>query len=241
MTWTQHDCAGHRQAGSIVLRKRIRSALASIDFEKALDELGLPPSKLINPLLSFLYETDEPIRWRAVRAVGITVARMAENVPEEARRIMRRLMWSLNDESGGIGWGAPEAMGEIMAESELLAGEYYRILISYVDEEGNLLEHDALEKGALWGIGRLARVRPELVQPWIHVILKQLRSADPSRRALGLRIIASLMPGGASAPMISSLTRDDSEVRIYDDGEFKTFRVLDLASKVLERVGNPAA
>jgi len=36
-------------------------------------------------------------------------------------------MWSLNDESGGIGWGAPEAMGAIMARHTGLADEYANI------------------------------------------------------------------------------------------------------------------
>jgi len=55
---------------------------------------------------------------------------------ESARVIMRRLMWSLNDESGGIGWGAPEAMGEIMARHEQLTKEYSAILGSYIREDG---------------------------------------------------------------------------------------------------------
>lgn len=230
------DRIGSSQSGGFGSRTRLRSVLSSPDFEAALDGLRFPPSKLINPLLSFLYETDELLRWHAIRAVGLTVSRMAENSPEEARRIMRRLMWSLNDESGGIGWGAPEAMGEIMAESALLAGEYYRILISYVDEAGNLLENDALESGALWGIGRLAQVRPELVQESMHVLLKQLRSAEPLRRALALRALASLRPDAACMPVVASLKEDDSEVRIYDHGTFMNRRVCDLAANVLERI-----
>ena len=75
---------------------------------------------------------------------------------------MRRLMWNLNDESGGIGWRArPEAMGEIVARSERLADEYGHILISYLDPDGNYLEHPLLQRGLLWGIGRFAHARPE--------------------------------------------------------------------------------
>ena len=80
------------------------------------------------------------IRWRAVSAMGHVVSRQAENDMPAARIIMRRLMWNLNDESGGIGWGSPEAMGDIMARSAPLTREYHRILISYVDPSGNFLE-----------------------------------------------------------------------------------------------------
>ena len=61
--------------------------------------------------------------------MGEVVSKIAENDLEFARIIMRRPMLNLNDESGGIGWGAPEAMGEIMARSEKLAEEYHKILI----------------------------------------------------------------------------------------------------------------
>ena len=53
----------------------------------------------------------------------------------------RRLIWSLNDESGGIGWGAPEAMGEILARSEKLSCEFYCILLAYIREDGTPLEN----------------------------------------------------------------------------------------------------
>ena len=55
--------------------------------------------------------------------MGAVVAHLAEKDMESARVVMRRLMCSLNDESGGIGWGAPEAMGEIIASHEGLASE----------------------------------------------------------------------------------------------------------------------
>ena len=63
--------------------------------------------------------------------MGQVVSNLADTDMESARVIMRRLIWNLNDESGGIGWGSPEAMGDIMACHERLAGEYHRLLVSY--------------------------------------------------------------------------------------------------------------
>jgi len=174
------------------LRKLVRSVLESPDFEEALKRTGIAPKKMINPLLCFLFETDEVIRWRAVRGVGITVSAIAEKALEQARTIMRRLIWSLNGESGGIGWGAPEAMGEIMAENETLAREYHRILVSYIDENGNLLENDELERGVMWGIDRLAQKRPELLREWTGPVMAQLNSPDPVKRGLALRTLLFL-------------------------------------------------
>ncbi len=179
------------------LRKLVRSLLESPDFEEALRKIDIAPKKMINPLLCFLFETGEVIRWRAVRGVGITVSAIAEKALEPARTIMRRLIWSLNDESGGIGWGAPEAMGEIMAENEALAREYYRILVSYIDENGNLLENDELERGVMWGIDRLAQKRPELLREWTGPLLAQLNSPDPVKRGLALRTLLFLAAGAS--------------------------------------------
>ncbi|MBF0230286.1 MAG: hypothetical protein HQK63_11975 [Desulfamplus sp.] len=138
------------------LKQKIYELLLIDDEEKAISELlEIAPSRSINHLFSFIQDTNENIKWRAVRAMGKVVAAMASENLESARVIMRRLMWSLNDESGGIGWGSPEAMGEIMAKDKRLKDEYYKILLSYVNEDGNYLEHEPLRKGAIWAIDRV--------------------------------------------------------------------------------------
>lgn len=138
------------------LKQKIYELLSMDDEKKAITELlAFPCAQSINPLFSFIQNTNEEIKWRAVRAMGKVVAQMASDNLESARVVMRRLMWSLNDESGGIGWGAPEAMGEIMAQDRRLETEYKKILLSYVDEKGNFLEHEPLRKGAVWAIKRI--------------------------------------------------------------------------------------
>ena len=198
--------------GGFEIRKLVRSLLESPDFEGALKRIDIAPKKMINPLLGLLFETDELIRWRAVRGVGITVSTIAETALEPARTIMRRLVWSLNDESGAIGWGAPEAMGEIMAENEALAGEYYRILVSYIDENGNLLENDELERGVMWGINRLAQKRHELLREWTGPVRAQLKSPDPLKRGLALRTLLFLAGGASrSVDILSAARRADEQ------------------------------
>ena len=191
----------------VEIRKLVRSLLESPDFEETLKRIDIAPKKMINPLLCFLFETDEVIRWRAVRGVGITVSAIAETALESARTIMRRLIWSLNDESGGIGWGAPEAMGEIMAENGVLAREYYRILVSYIDVKGNLLENDELERGVMWGINRLAQKRPELLRQWTGPLQTQLKSPDPVKRGLALRTLLLLAADASRSVEILSAAK----------------------------------
>jgi hypothetical protein len=235
-------CINPTGPGGFELKRLLRSVLASPDFEKTLKGLDIPPQKIISPLLCFLYETDELIRWRAVRGVGITVSALAEEDLEAARIIMRRFIWSLNDESGGIGWGAPEAMGEIMAENGTLAGEYHRILVSYIDENGNPLENDELERGVMWAIGRLARKRPELFREKTRPILAQLNSADPAKRGLALRTLLLLREGGLDlgrlAPLLEPLLEDQTRIRIFEDGVFVEYKTCRLASELLDRLSD---
>jgi hypothetical protein len=129
--------------GGRSLKKKLFDLLNQGNLDKALVEIGrLPPRQTINPLLSFIQSGNEKIKWGAVKAMGVVVSQLADLDLESARVIMRRLMWSLNDESGGIGWGSPEAMGEILATHRGLAHEYAHILLSYAREDGNYLEHE---------------------------------------------------------------------------------------------------
>ncbi len=178
------------------IKADILALLGGGNFDQALVTIRrLPARQAVNPLFSFLYYTDAQIRWRAITAMGVVVAQMADADPEAARVVMRRLMWNLNDESGGMGWGSPEAMGEIMARSPLLADEYAHILLSYLREDMNYLEHEALQRGLLWGVARLADARPALVRPAAADLRPHLDSPDAAKRRLAAAALTAIDPG----------------------------------------------
>ena len=141
-------------------------------------------------------------------------------------------MWSLNDESGGIGWGAPEAMGEIIASHEGLAKEYTNVLISYVREDGNFLEYEPLQRGAVWGIGRVAQARPHLVQDAIPHLLPYLESGDATVRGVAAWTVG-LLGAKAARPQLEVLLGDEAEVPLYMDDRLMVRCVGDLAKEAL--------
>ncbi len=94
--------------------------LAGIEIELAL----LEEKEVVNALFSGICHSDERVRWHAVSVMGQAVARLADQNMEEARMILRRMLWSLNDEFGEIGWGAPESMAEIMCHHQVITDEY---------------------------------------------------------------------------------------------------------------------
>jgi hypothetical protein len=215
------------------LKTEVLVLLMQDDFDKAMETIGsLPGRQVINPLFSFLCSTDPQVKWRAVKAIGEVVKNIAEEDMESARVVMRRMMWNLNDESGGIGWGLPEAMGEVMAQHQGLAGEYVMILESYIREDGNFLEHEPLQRGVLWGLGRLAQERPELLKNVTVHVRPFLSSADAVLRGLAAWTMG-LLGGSQGDPALTALESDETEVTLYLNGTERSYRISELVRKAL--------
>jgi hypothetical protein len=217
------------------LKNKTFDLLSQKDFKKGLKEIcRLPARQAVNPLFSFLFSLDENLKWRSITAFGEMVARLAKCDLESARIIMRRLMWNLNDESGGIGWGSPEAMGEIMARSPRLAEEYSTILVSYIRPDGNFLEHEVLQRGVLWGLGRLAYARSEMVSYAAAFLPPFLDSQDPTLRGLAVWA-AGALPVEKNLPFIKPLAEDSAKFKLFIDGEMIEKSIRKLVAEVLSK------
>ncbi|MDM8526072.1 HEAT repeat domain-containing protein [Desulfococcaceae bacterium HSG8] len=203
------------KTGSRQLKKKVLKLLNQEDIEAICQ---FPARQVVNPLFSFFYSGDDIIKWRAVTAMGAVVSNLAENDMESARVIMRRLLWNLNDESGGIGWGSPEAMGEIMARNKKLAGEYHTILISYIREDGNYIEHEILQRGVLWGLGRLAHARSDIMTNAAPFLIPYMKSDDPYLRGLAAWT-ASALNAEVTKPWLDHLAGDTEKIAIFIDNQ----------------------
>jgi hypothetical protein len=194
--------------------------------------LNYPLRRVVNPLFSALLSPDPKIKWHGVTAFGFVVDRMAKESIEDARVIMRRFMWMLNDESGGIGWGVPEAMAEVMAWNQKLALEFHSILISYLqeDEQGkdNFLEYTPLRRGAFWGIARLARTRPELAKKALLKVISALGCEDDAYILIYILLYYQLLGGFEIKEHWHRLRQDGRQVEVYWEQRFVRFRVKDL-------------
>ncbi len=214
--------------------------LLAEDFAKGLDEIRrLPPRKAVGPLFSYLCSLDELVKWRAVTAMGNVLSDLAAFDLESARVVMRRFIWNLNDESGGIGWGCPESMADAMARNEKLAAEYGSILISYIQPHGNYLEHEGLQRGVLWGVGRLSHNRPQCLQPATGFLLPYLRSEDPYLRGLAVWAVSPILSVEA-IDCLQQLTGDPAGLMLYRSGRLAHCSVGQLAREALARVEQPA-
>ena len=182
-------------------KKSLAVLCARKSWKKDLEREIASPAKAIgaaNAFLSLLNRAE--CRWQAAYGLGLCLPLMASGGMEPARVFMRRLMWSLNEESGNLGWGIPEAMGCILAASPALADEYARIFISYGYETGkddNFLDHGPLRRGVYWGIGRLAQASSRHTLPALPHLVNALGDQDGqicAYAAWALHQLASCLP-----------------------------------------------
>ena len=223
------------------LRKTIRELLTAGDLSSV---LKLPEQKTVSHIIAHFYDPNDHIRYNAFAALGMVTASLADKNMESARVVFRRLMWTLNDESGGIGWGAPEAMGEILARHAKIADEFTNIFISYMNPDGNYLEHDILQRGLLWGVSTFSSARPEKAAIAAPFLIAYLNSTDPLIRGLAAVIYSNIEKYVADdglkckiKVLLKTLKNDTSVINIYKDGGQKPYVVAMLAEKAMKSSG----
>ena len=166
------------------------------DFAKELDEV--PARELVGPLFSCLPLGGEATD-RAASALGKAVSRMADEHIEEARNVVRRLMWHMNEESGNIGWGIPEAFGETLAQSPPLADTFRRVLLHYIydapeEKSTGFCDHAPLRISCYHAIERLLEARPDFVNEAMPLIrLSAQNETDEACREAALKLVRKYM------------------------------------------------
>lgn len=161
-----------------------------------------------------LYDLDEKIRWTAIQTVASLMHLWWQSGKEDkVRQYIRTLFWSMTDESGGIGWSAPQTIAEIVFQIPEIIDPYGRMMIAYS------LDEPPLVKGGLWGIGRLGKMISESVGLFKEKVIATFSVDD--YETLGL---ASWAMGEAcyppAAPFIEKLQSSAEVVRIYMENGF---------------------
>lgn len=221
------------KTGGRALKSKVQKLLVQNDWQKALNEI--PERQAVNPLISLLCSGDVILKMRAASALGRITGRLAKKDMESARVVMRRLMWHLNDESGGIGWGVPEAMAEIMARHKELAGEYSKILVSYITDGHNFLEYVPLRRGAVWGVGRLAQANREIIKNAKKPLMDSLDSNDAHIRGFAANALGWLEDKG-SVPALKRLVADEKEISAFEGNRLINKTVGSIAANAINKI-----
>jgi len=162
----------------------------------------------LRTLLSLTFDGQELIRWRAVEAVGPVAADQARLDLDRVRDFMRRLLWLMNDESGGLSWLSPEMIGEILVNVPTLIEEYGPLLPSFLQEE-------PFERGSHLAIWRVAGIRSELFKKTVLQLRQSLGHPDPGVRALAAVAIMTI-DSTQSGALAVQFSNDEAGFALYD-------------------------
>jgi hypothetical protein len=188
-------------------------------------------SKLLRRITSGLCSSEPRRKWQAVSAMGVVAGAGGLSTDKVADRITR-LLWALNDESGDVPYGVPEALGEILTVRPELRGRCIPILVSFLVQE-ELVQTGPILAGAIWALGRAGvsdREERDRARPGLSLALA---AADSDVRGAALWTAARL---GLTAPLqqeIRGLVGDGSSVCLLIDGAVQELKIGDLAEQVL--------
>lgn len=139
----------------------LRQWLLDANFKPIL-ELARRRKRVLSLLTGLTYDKDPIVSRQAIRASGLSARVIAETDPEYVRNYLLRLFWLVNDESGGVGWRAPELIGEILHHCPEF-GQFFPMLISLLDLESE--DAPRFRAGTLWAIGRVAQTAKDAMLP----------------------------------------------------------------------------
>ena len=212
------------------MKSRLVNLLEEAQFAEIV-EIAAGNKRVLSLLSAQTYHADNLIGWRAVQVFGMAAQRIAEGGAqgdvEYVRNHLRRQFWLVNDESGGIGWRAPELIGETLRRCPGRFEEFVSPLVYLLDIE----EEDSprFRAGALWAIGRIAPDRPPVALLALPLVLPCLQDADPRARGMALWCLGCI-GYRETIPGLASLQADFSSVEIYEDGDLRTTTVAELTN-----------
>lgn len=206
-----------------------KSRIKRLVEERSFDEIGglaLQDRRVISTLISLTYDKESVTTWRAIEALGIAARVIAKEDVLAVRDTIRRLLWMMTDESGGIGWSAPEMLGEIIRTDPEEFSDIIPILWSYREEE-------IFREGAVCGMSRVAEVRPDLAGFVGEDLPALLQDGSPLVRGYAARLAGFLGPGPFREE-VAALRADGDLIPVYRDGELVTMSIGDVAREALE-------
>lgn len=135
-------------------REDLGSLLVQENHAALLDLARKHAARVLRYVSGRLYSADEGEKWRAVRALGALVADRKVTSQRKVGDLLRRFLWAMNDESGAVPYGVPEAIGEILARRPEFQGEFLPVLCSMLTHE-DMIQTGPIERGVIWALGEV--------------------------------------------------------------------------------------
>lgn len=209
------------------LKERIKDALSARSYDEITD-MAKKDKGVIRRLISLAYDKDDVMGWRAIEAMGYVAGELSKQRVDIVRDTIRRLLWSMGEESGGIGWSAAEMIGEIVRSNPDQFTDIIPIVWSFHEEE-------MFRPGTIWAMGRIASVRPDLVKFILKDIQGMITDKNPAVRGYAAWVIGILREDGFLKD-INKFTSDNSTVNFYQEGELTRKTVAEVVKEAINKI-----
>jgi hypothetical protein len=208
-----------------LLKETIKSALEANDLG-SLMPAARADRKVVSALVRLAYDKETLVGARSIRAMGLIARELARTDPECLRETCRKLLWSLSDESGGIGWSAPEMLGEIVAADPKRFADIIPLLASVYETD-----EDVFRPGVLYALARVGEQAPERVLSHADILLKGLSDPNPLARVFALDALKPLAGSlgeqvlAEACRLLQALFTDTMEAWVYKNDDFSPVEV----------------
>ncbi len=213
------------------LRKKVINALERGELDEIV-RLAEDNIRTVSVLINQSYDKTSVITWRAIIALSKVVDRITERSLEEGRNIARRLLWSITEESGGLGWSAIEMLAEIIRKRPKEYGDIAYLLPEYFEEE-------VFQPGVLYAMCRIGSLYPDLIEDkntLINMIKEALRSHLPEVRGqavITINCLQGILPKDEFMEDLRRLSHDSEKISVYEEDSMRQYRVSELTGKIL--------
>ncbi|MFP4544224.1 MAG: DVU0298 family protein [Bacteroidota bacterium] len=202
------------------IKKEIKRILARESWREDIIQVIRREGKALHPVfLSCVYDPDETIKFRAIEAMGILLSELEDK--EFTKEVIRRCMWILTEESGGIAWGAGEIIGIACTTGLDIAEDYLPKLQSYTYETenhaDNYLDYPPLRAGAYWGMAAASSDYPGILD---REILEESARIEDDRYILACLKLIFENEGMAFTGNLDMQEQPDS-IKVYYRGDFR--------------------
>jgi hypothetical protein len=168
------------------LKQSILHAIESNDLESVVT-LVKEDRRSLSVLVRISYDKETLAAWRAIRAVGLAAKALVKTDHEFLRETVRKLLWSLSDESGGIGWSAPELLGEIVSADPEEFDDIIPLIAQVFD-----VEEEVFRPCVVYALTRIAEAAPKKVAVYQKIAIMSLTDKNPLTKIYGLELAERL-------------------------------------------------
>lgn len=210
------------------MKRELRALLVERNLDEIVDRAGRR-KRVLGTLVALTFDRDPEIGWRAVQAMGLAAARIADHDPTAVREHLRRLLWLISEESGGICWHAPQALAEIVYHRPALFADYIPIIIHLLLE---MAEEDLahFRAGLLWAVGRLGELARPHIQDVLPDLVAALRDPDPQVRGMAVWALHELGRNDL-LDQRPHLREDEGPVQLFENGVLRRTSVAGLMQR----------